>query len=170
MGKGDRTSMKTPEGSSISSEMAQADFRTPTKTPSARMAEHVRSTVLYVEDSPTNLFLVSEILSTRPNITFLSAANAELGIELARARCPDLILMDINLPGMDGIAATKKLQTHEETRAIPVIAVSAYATEAEKKNAMAAGFKEYVTKPFNISEFLETIDEILKEGTQGGTS
>ena len=77
---------------------------------------------------------------------------------------------------MDGIAATKKLQIHEETREIPVIAVSAYATEADKKNAMAAGFRDYVTKPFNIRELLETIDEILKEhrrqdqeGTQGRT-
>ena len=146
--------------------MPQDDFRTPTKTPSAQMEEDLQCTVLYIEDSPTNLFLVREILSTRPNITFLSARDAELGIELAQVRCPDLILMDLNLPGMDGIAATKKLQIHKETREIPVIAVSAYATETDKKNAMAAGFKDYVTKPFNIRELLETIDEILKQNRQ----
>ncbi len=128
--------------------------------------DDLQCTVLYVEDNPANSLLVSEILSTRPNITFLSAGDAELGIALAQARCPDLILMDINLPGMDGIAATKKLQTHKETRDIPVIAVSAYAMEADKKNAMLAGFKDYVTKPFNIRELLETIDEILKQNRQ----
>ncbi len=140
------------------------------------MEEDLQYTVLYIEDNPTNLLLVGEILSTRPNITFLSAVDAELGIELAQARCPDLILMDINLPGMDGIAATKQLQTYKETREIPVIAVSAYAKESDKKKAMAAGFKDYITKPFSISEFLETIDEVLKEhrrqdqeGTQGRT-
>ena len=143
--------------------MPQDDFRTPTKTPSAQMDEDLQRTVLYIEDNPTNLLLVSAILSTRPNITFLSAGDAARGIAMAQARCPDLILMDINLPGMDGIAATKKLQIHKETREIPVIAVSAYATEADKKKAMAAGFKEYVTKPFNIRELLQTIDEILKE-------
>jgi len=74
--------------------------------------------------------------------------------------------MDINLPGMDGIAAMKTLQTHKETRDIPVIAVSAYAMETDKKNAMAAGFKEYVTKPFNIRELLETIDGNLKKNRQ----
>ncbi len=133
-----------------------------TKTPSAQMEENLRYTVLYIEDNPTNLLLIREILSTRPNITFLSAGDAELGIELALDHCPDLILMDINLPGMDGIAATKQLQIYKETREIPVIAVSAYATEADKQKAMAAGFKDYITKPFNISELLETIDEIFE--------
>ena len=146
--------------------MAQEQFRTPTKTPSAQMEEDLPCTVLYIDDSPTNLFLVSEMLSTRPNITFLSAGDGESGIALAQARCPDLILMDINLPGMDGIAATKKLQIQKETREIPVIAVSAHSTETDKKKAMAAGFKDYVTKPFNIRELLETIDEILKQNRQ----
>ncbi len=130
------------------------------------MEEDLQYTVLHIEDNPPSLLLVSEILSTRPDITFLSAADAELGIELAKARCPDLFLMDINLPGMDGIAATKQLQIYKETREIPVIAVSAYAAEADKKKAMAAGFKDYITKPFNISKFLEPIDEILKQNLQ----
>ncbi len=131
-----------------------------------QMEEDLQYTVLHIEDNPSSVLLVSGILSTRPDITFLSAGDAELGIELAQARCPDLILMDINLPGMDGIAATKQLQIYKETRKIPVIAVSAYATEAEKKKAMAAGFKDYITKPFKISELLEPIDEILKQTLQ----
>jgi len=130
------------------------------------MEEDLQYTVLYIEDNPPNLLLVGEILSTRPNVTFLSAGDAELGIELAQARCPDLILMDIKLPGMDGIAAAKELQTYKETQGTPVIGVSAYATEADKIKAMAAGFKEYIIKPFNISELLETIDEILKQNPQ----
>ena len=143
--------------------MPQEEFRIPTKTPSAQMEEDPQCTVLYIEDNPSNLFLVGEILSTRPNITFLSAGDAEVGIELAQARFPDLILMDLNLPGMDGIAAMKKLQIYNETREIPVIAVSAYAAEADKNNALAAGFQDYVTKPFNIGELLETIVEILRQ-------
>ncbi len=146
--------------------MLQEEFRTLTKTPSAQMEEDLQYTVLYIEDNPTNLLLVGEILSIRPNITFLSAVDAELGIELAQACCSDLILMDINLPGMDGIAAPKKLQIYKETREIPVIAVSGYTTEAYQKKAMAAGFKDHITKPFNISELLETIDEILKQNLQ----
>ena len=118
--------------------------------------------MLYLEDNPFNLVLVGEILAARPDITFLSARDAEVGIELAQARHPDLILMDLNLPGMDGIAATKKLQVYNETREIPVIAVSAYVTQADKKNAMAAGFEDYVTKPFDIGELLETIVEIVR--------
>jgi len=131
------------------------------------MEENLQYTVLYIEDNDINLLLVREILSTRPDITFLSAGDAEVGIELAQARCPDLILMDINLPGMDGIAATKQLQIYKETREIPVIAVSAFATEADKTKAMAAGFKAYITKPLQISEFLETIDEILNHKSHG---
>lgn len=71
--------------------------------------------------------------------------------------------MDVDLPGMDGISATKKLQIHKETRAIPVIAVTAYAAESEKKRAMAAGFKDYIVKPFDIPEFLAAIDKVLRQ-------
>ena len=129
------------------------------------MPEHQKDrmyTVLYVEDNRANLELVKQILSTLPNIKFLSAPHAESGIELAQIHGPDLILMDIHLPGMDGIRALKELQIYEETRQIPVIAISADALETDIQRAMAEGFKSYIVKPFDVGEFLETIDEILK--------
>ncbi|MFQ5451745.1 MAG: response regulator, partial [Nitrospinaceae bacterium] len=117
--------------------------------------------LLYVEDNPANLELVKQIIKPRNDITLFSAPEALLGIELARAHQPDLILMDIHLPGMDGVTAMKKLKLHEETRDIPVIAVSANAMESDIKHIMAAGFHSYITKPFNVPEFINAIDRCL---------
>ncbi len=114
--------------------------------------------VLYVEDNPTNLALVKRILSIRGGIELFSAPEAELGLRLARAHHPDLILMDINLPGMDGISAMRQLQTYEETQSIPVIAISANAMEKDIDVAMEEGFKHYLTKPINMDELLKVLD------------
>jgi len=119
--------------------------------------------VLYVEDNPINLKLVEAILSMRNNISFLSAPTAELGLELARAHCPDLILMDIHLPGMNGIEALKQLRTYEQTRTTPVVAVSASAMKNDIDRAMAAGFNDYLTKPFQMNELLKVLDAQLKK-------
>ncbi len=120
--------------------------------------EHV---VLYIEDNPANLNMVRKILHRRPNIELLSAPEAQLGLDLARAHRPDLILMDINLPGMDGLTALKHLKGYEESRDIPVIAVSANAMEKDVAKAMAAGFNSYIVKPFDIPKFLGSIDKVL---------
>ena len=127
-----------------------------------RSEEDQKLTVLYVEDNPANSDLVKAILSTRSNTMFLSAHHAELGIELAQTHCPDLILMDLGLPGMDGMTAMKKLQTIEETQNIPVVAVSGKAMRADIKRAEAAGFADYLVKPFDITGFHATIDRFLK--------
>ena len=120
-------------------------------------------TVLYVEDNPANMQIVRKILQRRPNIELLTAPQAYKGIELARAHCPDLILMDINMPGMDGITALGHLLEYEETKNIPVVALSANAMEMDIKKAMDAGFESYITKPFPVLEFLESIDRLLGE-------
>lgn len=119
-------------------------------------------TLLYVEDNPANLKLVEQILQIRSDIKLLSAPGAQLGIDLARAHQPHLILMDINMPEMDGITAMKKLRNYEETCHIPIIAVSANAMESDIKKGLRAGFKAYISKPFNIEKFFIEINRFLK--------
>lgn len=118
-------------------------------------------TLLYVEDNPSNLILVENILKRRPDIKLLTAPQARLGIELARAHQPNMILMDVNLPGINGFEALKLLKDHGETKEIPVVAVSANAMPKDIEKGMAAGFKDYITKPININKFLEVVDKVL---------
>ena len=119
--------------------------------------------ILYVDDNALNLALVEEIFEARPQITFLSAEHPREGIELARFHRPDLILMDIHLPDMDGITAFRELQKFQETRDIPLIAVSALAMEDDIKKALDSGIKDYVTKPLDVKNFLEKIDKIFNQ-------
>jgi protein-histidine pros-kinase len=118
-------------------------------------------TVLYVEDNPANLDLVQQVLKQRPGIRLLTAPQAKLGLELARAHRPDLILMDINLPEMNGITALQLLRQYPETRAIPVAALSANAMQSDVRRGLSAGFIRYITKPLDIPQFLQTMDELL---------
>lgn len=121
-------------------------------------------TVLYVEDNPSNLHLVEQIfMDDRPYIKLLSAPLAKVGIELARVHRPDLILMDINLPEMDGVTAFKHLKSYEETSQIPVLAVSANAMKRDIDTALEEGFKAYITKPIDPRELLNTMDRVLVE-------
>ena len=119
-------------------------------------------TLLYVEGNPANLMLVEEIMSRRPDIRLLSANDGKSGIELARAAQPDVILMDINLPGISGIAALGILITDKITAHIPVVALSANAIPRDIENGLAAGFFDYLTKPIRVTEFVETLDRALK--------
>jgi signal transduction histidine kinase len=121
----------------------------------------VSGTVLYVEDNPDNLKLMELIVSRTEGISLISAHNALLGIELAKTRAPDLIILDINLPGMDGFEALKELQGLTATRHIPVIALSANVLTREVKRGIDAGFLRYLTKPVQIAEVTEAIREIL---------
>ena len=117
--------------------------------------------VLYIEDIPANVELVRQILTTRSHIELLSAPNALEGIEMAKANTPDLILMDIHMPGMDGLEAIKKLQALNKTKDIPVIALTADAMDRDKNKALGMGFKGYLTKPIIVSKFLKTLDNAL---------
>ena len=120
-------------------------------------------TVIYVEDNPNNLTLVQQILERRGNIVFLAAPQASIGIELAQVHLPDLILMDINLPDMNGMDAVDKLKNIERTRNIPVIAFSADAMPYEIEKAMSHGFSRYLTKPLDIGHFLRVLDEVFDD-------
>ena len=119
-------------------------------------------TLLYVEDNPANLELVEEIISRRPDLRLLSAADGKLGIELALAYQPDVILMDINLPGISGIEAMKILRADLSTAHIPIIALSANAMPHDITKALAAGFFKYVTKPIKVDRLLDALDVALK--------
>ena len=127
-----------------------------------------RSIVLYVEDNPANLKLVEQIIARHPHLTLISAINADLGLALARKTLPDLILMDINLPGpLDGFDAMKLLRAGSTTGHIPVVAVSANAMPLDVERGLRAGFFRYLTKPIRVAEFIEAVNQALEFGTHG---
>jgi len=118
-------------------------------------------TLLYIEDNPANLKLVQELIARRPDMRLLTAIDAELGIELARNHQPEMILMDINLPGISGIHALRILHNDPLTAHIPVLAISANAMPSDIRKGLEAGFCSYLTKPINVDEFMEALDEVL---------
>jgi len=119
-------------------------------------------TLLYVEDNPANLELVEQLIARRPDLRLLSAADGNLGIEFARAYQPEVILMDINLPGISGIEAMKILRADPLTMHIPIIALSANAVPRDIEKALEAGFFNYLTKPIQVNHFLDALDLALK--------
>ena len=112
--------------------------------------------VLIIEDNATNLVLAIFLLESVGH-TVISATDAETGLSLARAQRPDLILMDIQLPGMDGLQATGLLKQDEATRGIPVVALTALAMKGDEERIRAAGCDGYIAKPMRYQEFLTTI-------------
>jgi len=123
-----------------------------------------RHTLLCVEDNPANLRLVERILERRVDIRMVSARDAHRGLDLARLVCPAVILMDINLPGMNGFTALKMLGQDARTAHIPVIALSANAMPHDIHKGIKAGFFRYLTKPIKVDEFLGALDEALGLG------
>ena len=117
-------------------------------------------TILVIEDDVLNMKLIKKMLQLQ-NYAVLEAENAEAGIQLARKRKPDLILMDIQLPGMDGIQATKQILNYNDLKNTPIIAVSSFAMQGDKEKAFAAGFKEYITKPIDKKILFNTIRKYL---------
>ena len=119
-------------------------------------------TLLYVEDNPANLDLVEQIISRRTDLRMLGATEGSIGIEFARAYQPDVILMDINLPGISGIDAMRVLRADPATAHIPIIALSANAVPRDIAKALDAGFFSYITKPIKVEHFMETLDVAMK--------
>jgi signal transduction histidine kinase/AmiR/NasT family two-component response regulator len=119
-------------------------------------------TLLYVEDNPANLELVEQLIARRPELRLLSAAEGNLGIEFARAYRPEVILMDINLPGISGVEAMKILRADPATAHIPVIALSAIALPRDIEKGLEAGFFDYLTKPIKVNQFMDALDVALK--------
>ena len=123
------------------------------------------SVILIVEDNEKNLKLVRDVLQVKGYET-IEAGTAEDGIELARNRKPDLILMDIQLPGMNGIDALKVLRADASTTRIPVIAVTASVMQQDRNLITDAGFDGYIAKPINLKEFLEAVRAMLERKPQ----
>jgi PAS domain S-box-containing protein len=118
-------------------------------------------TLLYIEDNPANLKLIEQLILRRSDIRLLSAKEGILGIQLARVNRPDVILMDINLPGISGIEALEILRADPATAHIPVIALSANARPRDIEKGLQAGFFRYLTKPIKVHEFMDTLDVAL---------
>ncbi|TAN66087.1 MAG: response regulator [Methylobacter sp.] len=137
---------------------APADSGAGVLTQNSYVAAH---TVLYIEDNPANLRLVQKIISTHTRLLLLDARTAEQGLDIARTHHPALILLDINLPGMSGFEALRRLQDDPFTSDIPVIAISANAMERDIKKGVAAGFSDYLTKPLDIPKLLAVLDSVL---------
>ncbi len=125
-------------------------------------------TLLYVEDNPANLKLVEQIIARHPDLRLLTAVNGDLGIASARENRPAVVLMDINLPGINGFEALKILRADPITAHIPVIAVSANAMPLDIERGIKAGFFRYITKPIKVHEFMETVDMALELAAQEG--
>jgi PAS domain S-box-containing protein len=131
----------------------------PLTAPAAGLHRH---TVLCVEDNGANLKLVAQLVARRPDIHLLSARDGRRGIEIARESLPDVILMDINLPGISGLAALRILAGDAATAHIPVVALSANAMPRDIEKGLQAGFFRYLTKPIKVNEFMDTLDQALK--------
>ena len=127
----------------------------------------VPRTLLYVEDNQANMQLVEQLIARRPDMRLMSAGDAILGIALARTHLPEVILMDINLPGMSGIQALKILREDPLTAHIPVLAISANAMPHDIKKGLEAGFLRYITKPIEVNEFMDALDVALEYAENG---
>ncbi len=117
--------------------------------------------IVYVEDNPANIALMEDVVDGLDGLELVAAPTAEMGIELAREVMPDMIILDINLPGLSGFDALAALRQDERTRHVPVIALTAAASERDRKRGLDAGFDRYLTKPVKLDELLRALDELL---------
>jgi CheY-like chemotaxis protein len=121
------------------------------------------ATVLYVEDNLSNVKLIERVLARRPSVKLLPAMQGRLALDLAREHRPDLILLDLHLPDIPGDEVLRRLQEDPRTQQIPVVVISADASEGRIKRLLTAGAREYLTKPIDVRELLRVLDETLKE-------
>lgn len=119
--------------------------------------------ILCVEDNNLNMLVMKHVVKRLNDVVLREAVNAERGLEIAFNEDIDLVIMDIQLPGMNGYEALQHLKAHEKTCHIPVIALSSFAEKADIERGLAAGFVEYVTKPIRVGDFLETLKCLLKK-------
>ena len=119
--------------------------------------------ILYVEDNDDNIYMITRRLG-RKDYEVIVAKDGEEGIAMARSEAPSLILMDLDLPVLDGWEATRRLKASDETRHIPVIAVSAYAMVSDRERAMAAGCDDFFSKPVDLKGLLKRIESLLPDG------
>ncbi len=117
--------------------------------------------ILIVEDNEKNMRLISDLLSAS-GYAILSAVDGQQGVALAKEKKPDLILMDIEMPVMNGLEATKALKNDNNTINIPIIALTSYAMKGDKEKFLSEGCDGYLSKPFNVNELLKTVAKYLK--------
>ena len=122
------------------------------------------STILIVEDNEKNMKLARDILQAKGYAT-LEAVNGEDGVRLAMAHKPDLVLMDIQLPDINGVEAFRRIRAHADTAAVPVVAFTASVTPMDRHRITGAGFDGFIGKPINLKEFLETVRKTLEHST-----
>jgi CheY-like chemotaxis protein len=134
----------------------------------ARLDGDRRGLILYVEDNPANISFMIDLLEVFDGIELVTAQNGELGVELALSRRPNVIIMDINLPGMSGLDALNALRARPETSDIPVIALTAAASERDRVRGEKAGFYRYLTKPVNVGELEAALEALLAPADQSG--
>ncbi len=159
-GKGSCFTFYLPEGEKPVDVIAQT--KDISKTDDA-ILEDKKYLVIYIEDNRINIDLVKKSLDFRPQVKFMSAERGDTGLELIFENNPDLILLDINLPGMNGKEIIKRLKSDERTKDIPVIAISANAMKNEITEALKLGFHSYITKPIGVESFLGEVDKILED-------
>ncbi|CAN5840094.1 hypothetical protein BH11VER1_BH11VER1_37390 [soil metagenome] len=123
--------------------------------------------LLYIEDNPANLKLIEQLIARRPDMRLLTAGNGKDGIDLALGYLPDVILMDINLPGISGTEAMKIIHLNPTTAHIPIVALSANAIPRDIEKGLEAGFFRYLTKPIKVNEFIATLNEALEFAANG---
>jgi len=119
--------------------------------------------VLYVEDNLSNLKLMERVLARRPGITLVSAMQGSLGVTLARDHRPDLILLDLNLPDMQGEEVLARLHADPATAEVPIVVISADATSGQRARLVDAGARDFITKPFDVDRLLQIVDEYCGE-------
>jgi signal transduction histidine kinase len=152
---------------------ARASYASSTSVSSPRVSRLTggagpRYLVVYVEDNPSNIAFMEDLLADFERVELLTAPTAEIGIELVRVRLPDVVIMDIHLPGMSGFEATQKLAAWPETRNIPVIALSAAAVIRDATRVAGAGFYRYLTKPVKVDELTATLEELFTRSGKTG--
>jgi len=118
-------------------------------------------TVLYIEDNLPNYQLIEQLILKRPEVRLLGAIQGKLGVELAVAHRPDVILLDLNLPDIQGNEVLLRLREHPETAAIPVVMLSADAMPKQIDKLLAAGAQKYLTKPIEVAQFYSLLDELM---------
>jgi PAS domain S-box-containing protein len=156
------------ELSSAAEPQVAVDRAEPTAVAHAQVQHGVPvRTLLYVEDNPANLKVVEQLIARRPDMRLLTAVNGNLGVELARDNQPEVILMDINLPGISGLEALKILREDPTTAHIPVVALSANAMKRDIDKGLQAGFFWYLTKPIKVHEFMNVLDAALEFAEKG---
>lgn len=126
------------------------------------------STILYIEDNPSNFKLVERVLTRRPNVELLTAMDGATGLELARDRVPDLILLDLHLPDIHGSEVMRRIQDDPATEGAPVVIISADVTSGQVQDLLDTGATAYLTKPLDVQEFLTLVDDVLGIETESG--